>query len=192
MRKLVVLVGPSGSGKTTFRRQHSEWAVICKDEIRRSVFHRDFDLSYEPAVDRIFSATLVEAVESPAEVVCIDNMNLTRQERRDLLEVAHLSRREPIAYVMPVLPWETLYERKQAQLRVLAQERPDLVIGGFARERYERIYRSFEPVEEDEGFARVFTDVPAEPVPQPVRPKRRTRQARSRVPELRPLPLFAG
>lgn len=192
MRELVVLVGPSGSGKTTFRRQHPEWAVVCRDEIRRDVFHRDFDLSYEPAVDRIFSAMLVETVESPAQAVCVDGTNLTRQERRDLLEVAHLSKREPIAYVMPILPWEILYERKQSQLQALAQERPDLMVSGFTRERYERIYRTFEPVEKDEGFARVFSEVLAEPSEQPQQRKKRARRARSHVPELRPLPLFAG
>jgi len=189
MPKLVVLVGPSGSGKTTFRRQHPEWAVICKDEIRRNIFHRDFDLSYEPVVDRIFSATLVEAADSPAEVVCVDGMNLTRDERASLLEVAHLTNREPIAYVMPILPWETLYERKQSQLEWLAREQPELTVGGFSRERYERIYHSFEPVEESEGFVRVFTDVAAEPAPAPRR--KRIRRTRNRVPELRPLPLFA-
>lgn len=188
MGKLVVLIGPSGSGKTTFRRQHPEWAVICKDEIRRGIFHRDFDLSYEPVIDRIFSAVLVEAADSPAEVVCVDGMNLTREERYSLLEVAHLSNREPIAYVMPILPWEILYERKQSQLESLTREHPEIVVGGFSRDRYERIYNSYEPVEESEGFARVFTDVASEAAPR----RKRIRRVRNRVPELRPLPLFAG
>ncbi len=190
MGKLVVLVGPSGSGKTAFRRQHPEWAVICKDEIRRDIFHRDFDLTYEPTVDRIFAAALIEAVDSPAEVVCVDGTNITREERRSLLEVAHFSRREAVAYVMPVLPSEVLYERKQSQLQALARERPEIVVSGFSRERYERIYQSYEPVQASEGFERVFAEVV--PNPEPKRPRvRRARPARQRTPDLNPLPLFA-
>ena len=84
------------------------------------VFNRDFDLSYEEVVDRIFAAVLVETVESPAEVVCVDNTNLTREERSSLIEVALASGRESVAHVMPLLSLETLYRRKQAQLRELA------------------------------------------------------------------------
>ena len=118
MKKLVVLIGHSGSGKTTFCESHPEWAVVSKDHIRRMVFNRDFDPSYEEVVDRIFAAVLVETVESRAEVVCVDNTNLTREERSSLIEVALASGREPVAHVMPLLPLETLYKRKQAQLRV--------------------------------------------------------------------------
>jgi|LZCG01.1.fsa_nt_gb predicted kinase len=189
MRKLVVLVGLSGSGKTTFCKKHPEWAVVSKDHIRRMIFHRDFDLSYEDVVDRIFTAALVEAVDSPAQVVCVDNTNLTREERRSLIEVALLSGREPIAYVMPLLPLETMYKRKMKQLEELARNCPEIVVGGFSRERYERIYRSYEAVCEDEGFARVIHEVP------PLQPRRRAKRVRRtrrrREGEVKPLPLFA-
>ncbi|MCK4581530.1 MAG: AAA family ATPase, partial [Dehalococcoidia bacterium] len=78
MRQLVVLVGLPGSGKTSFRERHPKWAVVSKDDIRRTVFHRDFDLDYEDAVERIFTAALVETVQSSAQVVCVDSTNLTR------------------------------------------------------------------------------------------------------------------
>jgi predicted kinase len=191
VKKLVVLVGLAGSGKTTFCEKHPEWAVVSKDHIRRMIFHRDFDLPYEEAVDRIFAAALVEAVDSPAEVICVDNTNLTREERRSLIEVARLSGREPTAYVMPLPSLETLYSRKQVQLQELESEHPEIQVGGFERDRYERIYRSYEPVSDDEEFARVIREV-APLQPRKTKRIRKVRRARvKRVPELKPLPLFA-
>jgi predicted kinase len=194
MRELAVLVGLPGSGKTSLRKQHPEWAVVSKDEIRRTVFHHDFDLAYEEAVERIFAATLVEAVDSPAQVVCIDNTNLTRAERRPLIEVAQVSGRRPTAYVMPLLPLEILYEQKQMRLRALAHRCPDLKVNGFPRDRYEMMYRRYEDVEEREGFAKVVrADIPSILLsrPEPKRSQKVRRQRRLPVSSnLQPLPLF--
>ncbi len=186
MRELVVLVGLPGSGKTSFCSHHPDWAVLSKDHIRRNVFHRDFDLAYEDAVDRIFAAMLVETVDSPARVVCVDNTNLTRGVRAPLIEVARLSGRTPIAYVMPVLPMETMYARKLRQLEELARNHPEIEVSGFSLDRYEMMYHLYEEVSEDEGFARVFHNTEVAPVKKR---SRRTRGRRSPVPE--PLPLFA-
>ncbi len=190
VKKLVVLTGHSGSGKTTFCESHPEWAVVSKDHIRRMVFNRDFDLSYEEVVDRIFAAVLVETVESHAEVVCVDNTNLTREERSSLIEVALASGREPVAHVMPLLPLETLYRRKQAQLRELASRYPQLGVSGFDRARYNRIHRSYEEIGKDEGFAEVIQEAPPLPPQQSGGVLRVRRTRRKRVPELKPLPLF--
>lgn len=191
MRELAVLVGLAGSGKTTFRDHRPEWAIVSKDDIRRSVFHRDFDPVYEDAVTKIFAAMLVEAVESPAEVVCVDNTNLTRAERGELIEVARASGRQPIAYVMPPAPLEFLYERKLHQLGVLAADNPEIVVGGFPRERYVMMYDRYEKVREDEGFVRVFREV----APLRSRKVRKARPARRRrarpLRQLDPLPLFS-
>ena len=190
MKKLVVLIGHSGSGKTTFCESRPEWAVVSKDHIRRMVFNRDFDLSYEEVVDRIFAAVLVETVESPAEVVCVDNTNLTREERSSLIEVALASGREPVAHVMPLLPLETLYRRKQAQLRELALRYPQLRVSGFDRARFNRIHRSYEEIGKDEGFAEVIQEAPPLQPRQSRRVLKVRRTRRKRVPELKPLPLF--
>lgn len=188
---MVVLVGPAGSGKTTFRNRHPEWAVVSKDDIRRSVFHRDFDLLYEDAVTNIFAATLVEAVESPAEVVCVDNTNLTRAERGELIDVARASERVPVAYVMPSAPRDLLYKRKLAQLKLLASGNPGIVVGGFPEERYTMMYNRYEEVSENEGFVKIFKEV--EPLPSPK--KRNVRAARKRrtntLRRLDALPLFS-
>jgi len=192
MRQLVVLVGLPGSGKTSFRERYPKWAVVSKDDIRRTVFHRDFDLDYEDAVERIFSAALVEAVQSPAQVVCVDNTNITRAERQPLIEVACLSGREPVAHVMPLLPLKVMYERKQQQLEDLAHDYAGLKVSGFPKDRYEAMYNRYEAIGEDEGFSKIINEVP---LLSPLRHKKRTRMARRkrirRVDELKPLPLFA-
>ncbi len=186
-----MLVGPSGSGKTTFRNRHPEWAIVSKDDIRRSVFHRDFDLRYEDAVTNIFAASLIEAVESPADVVCVDNTNLTRAERGALVDVAHASKRVPVAYVMPSAPRDVLYKRKLAQLDLLASSNPEIVVGGFPEERYAMMYSRYEEVSEDEGFVKVFKEV----APLPSAKKRRVRATHKRrtktLRRLDALPLFA-
>lgn len=192
MKQLVVLVGPAGSGKTTFRMQHPQWAIVSKDDIRRTIFHRDFDLNYEVAVERIFATMLVEAVESPAQVVCVDNTNLTRAERQSLIDVARLSSREPIAYVMPKLPLDELYARKQHQLKQLAHDYPDIQADGFPKERYEMIYQSYEEVGEDEGFAKVTHEgLALAPLRETPRARKARRTRKPVLPELRPLPLFS-
>ena len=68
MKRLVVLVGLPGSGKTAFQKRHPEWAVVSKDAIRRGIFHSNHAPEYEDTVDRIFASTLVEVIDSDAEV----------------------------------------------------------------------------------------------------------------------------
>lgn len=190
----MVLVGVAGSGKTAFRLQHPDWAVVSRDVIRRTVFHRDYDPTFESAVEGIFASMLVETVESGAEVVCVDNSNLKGEERRRLIEVGKLAGRETIAYVMRLLSVEELYDRKTRQLAGLAEAFPDLVVRGFDRERFAELYRSYEPPLEAEGFDQIIADV------VPVVPRRKVQRDRGKhvrarsaieVANLDPLPLFA-
>ncbi len=190
MRQLVVLVGPAGSGKTTFRDRHPEWAIVCKDDIRRGVFHRDFDATYEDTVSKIFAAVLIEAVESPADVVCVDSTNLTRAERSPLIEVAQACGRSPVAYVMPLAPLEDLYQRKLQQLSELASQNPQIVVGGFPKERYARMFDSYEAVTAGEGFDRVVYEVPVARTQSETKARKPRRARRKAINQLKPLPLF--
>ncbi len=189
-KQLAVLVGPPGSGKTSFRMRHPEWATVSTEDIRRSVFHCDYDPACEDAVKRIFAAMLVEVVESSASIVCVDSSNLTRAERQPLVEVARLAGREPIVHVMSVLPLDVLYARKQEQLEEFSREHPEIRVNGFPRDRYEEIYRRYEDVGEDEGFAQIVHEVLRF---VPLRQTRRVRRPPApRESALESLPLFAS
>lgn len=196
MRQLVVLVGVAGSGKTTFRLQHPDWVVVSKDVIRRTVFHRDYDPAFEDAVEGIFAATLIETVESDADVVCVDHTNLTVDERKRLVEVGTLVGRETVAYVMRLLSVDELYDRKKRQLAGLADAFPELIVRGFERDRFEMLYRLYEPPLETEGFDRIVTDVVPVAPRRHRTPRERAKRVRTRgeieVTTLDPLPLFSS
>jgi len=155
MKRLVVLVGLPGSGKTDFRRRHPEWAVVSKDSIRWETFHSNYAPEYEDVVDRIFASTLVEVIASNAEVVCVDDMNLGRDTRRELIELAALSGREAIAYVLPSEPIEELFSRANHRLEQLSASNADLPLTDLPKARFDALVRSCEPVDVREGFARV-------------------------------------
>jgi len=188
MKRLVVVVGLPGSGKTAFRKRHPEWAVVSKDAIRRDVFHCNFASEHEGVIDRVFAATLVEVVDSDAEVVCVDDLNLTRETRRELIELAQLASRRPIAYVMPSEPLDELYARACRSAERLSASDADVRVTVLPRERFDQLARSYDSVDPREGFARVERETgfaEAEAAANPERPKRR-----KRVERREPLPLF--
>jgi len=155
MKRLVVLIGLPGSGKTEFRRRHPEWAVVSKDAIRWETFHANYAPEYEDVIDRIFASTLVEVIASDAESVCVDDMNLERRTRRELIELAALSGREAIAYVLPCEPIEALFSRANDRLERLSASHPDLPLVDLPKARFDELARSYEAVDAREGFARV-------------------------------------
>lgn len=182
MKRLVVLVGLPGSGKTAFRQRHPEWAVVSKDAIRWEIFRANDAPRHEDVVDRVFAATLVEVVDSDAETVCVDDLNLTRAVRRELIDVARLAGREPVAHVMPPAPLDELLDRARRNLDRLSLGNPDVAVTALSQDRFDAFVRSYEPVEPGEGFVRVEAGM----LPEPVNPAPK----RKRIARREPLPLF--
>lgn len=193
MRQLVVLVGMPGSGKTAFHRKKSDWVVVSKDVIRQSMFGHSFEPEFEGAVDRIFAASLIETTESSAEVVCIDDLNLLRTERRSYIELGQLTGRKIVAVVMPSDPIDELYQLVQFQLEELKHNTPKMRVSRFPRERFDAMFRCYETVQPEEGFAQIMRQQKLPVVsgiskPQPVM----HRERRKRVDKQHPIPLFAA
>jgi predicted kinase len=155
MRQLVVLVGLPGSGKTAFQREHPEWVVVSRGAIREWMFRGAYDRAHEDTVDRVFQAALVEALDSPTEIVCVDEPNLTRAERLSLVELAQLAGREPHAHVLPMTSPDALYERMERNRRRLGLEKPYLRLRSFPRKAYAELVSRYEPIDREEGFASV-------------------------------------
>jgi len=190
MKKLVVLVGLPGSGKTAFRGRHPEWAVVSRDAIRWEIFHTDHAPQHEDVVDRVFAAALVEVIDSQAETVCVDDLNLSRAARRKLVELAQLAGREAVAYVMPSEPVGQLFARVQERLERLSTTKPEARVVGLSSARFAELASRYDPVDAREGFARVealsaLDDLA--PSPAPAEAARRRKRAARRE----PLPLFS-
>lgn len=190
MKRLVVLVGLPGSGKTAFQKRHPEWAIVAKDAIRRGIFHCNHAPEYEDVVDRIFASTLVEVMDSDAEVVCVDDLNLTRDARGELIGLAQLAGRETIAHVMPSEPIDELFARTQRHLERLSASAPDVRVTGLSRARFAELVRSYDPVDAREGFARVEreTALDSAEAGSPASPEMARRK--KRIERREPLPLF--
>ncbi len=189
MKRLIVLVGLPGSGKTAFQKRHPEWAVVSKDAIRRGIFHCNHAPEYEDVVDRVFAAALVEVIGSDAEVVCVDDLNLTCDTRVELIELARLAGREAVVYVMPFEPLDELFSRAQRNLEWLSASEPHVRVADLPRVRFEELVGSYDPVDVREGFARVETiDVLGAEEASAASPKGAPR--RRRVEKREPLPLF--
>ncbi len=193
MRQLVVMVGLPGSGKSLFLEEKSHSAIVCRDVIRHEVFSCTYASKYEESVDRIFSAMVIEAVESPAVTVCIDDLNLLRSERGSYVELGRLCDRETVAVVMPHTPIDELYARLCRQMEALRLHRPRIDVTMLSRERFDAMARCYEAVRPEEGFSRVLVQ---DSLPRTaVRPTHgsgsRARKRETGGTRQSPIPLFA-
>jgi predicted kinase len=193
MRQLVVMVGLPGSGKTALHQKNSDWAVVSKDVIRQSVFRRSYEPEFEDAVDRIFLSTLIETAESSAEVVCVDDLNLLRKERKAYIELGEMTGRQLVAVVMPYDPIDEIYQRVELQLNELSKSFPKMRVTTFPRDRFDAMLRCYEAVLPDEGFSQILREEKLSLVSgvtelQPVVRRERKKREEKR----NPIPLFAA
>ena len=193
MRQLVVLVGLPGSGKTALHQKKHDWSIVSKDVIRQSIFGCSYESEFEDAVDRIFSSALIETAESSAEVVCIDDLNLLRKERKSYIELGQMTKRESIAVVMPYDPIDEIYKLVQFQLEELAKNSPKMRVAKFPRDRFDAMLRCYEAVLPAEGFARIAREEQLPLVSGITKPAvvRRV-EMRRREEKRNPIPLFAA
>ena len=186
-----MLVGPPASGKTEFQRSHPEWVVVSKNDFRTSIFRSLYAAADEETVERVFAAALVEAVGSDADVVCVDDLNLTRETRSCLIEMASISGRRPIAHVMPVRSIEEHEEGICRNIKYLRQEHPHLRVSGPSRHDLELLLAGYSRVSPAEGF---YDVVLHEAVPSPeMEPNSedvKGARTRKRIERREPLPLF--
>lgn len=193
MRQLVILVGLPGSGKTALHQKKSDWVVVSKDVIRQSIFGRSFEPEFENAVDRIFSAALIETAESSAEVVCVDDLNLLRKERRSYVELGQMTDRETIAVIMPYDPIDEIYQLVQFQLAELERNSPRIRVAKFPKDRFDAMLRCYEAVQPEEGFSRILVEERLPLVSGITKPELLTRRESRRSEEKQnPIPLFAA
>jgi len=182
-----------GSGKTAFHQKKSDWVVISKNVIRQSIFGHSFEPGFEDAVDRIFAAALIETTESSAEVVCVDDLNLLRKERRSYVELGQLTGRETVAVVMPYDPIDELYQLVQLQLEELKKNSPKMRVAKFPRDRFDAMLRCYEAVQPEEGFARIMYEKKLLMVSGITKPRIEIRrETRKREEKQHPIPLFAA
>jgi predicted kinase len=193
MRQLVVLVGVPGSGKTALYQKKLDWVVVSKDVIRQSMFGYSYEPEFEDAVDRIFASALIEATESSADVVCIDDLNLLRRERRSYIELGQMTNRETIAVVMPYEPVEEIYQLVQLQLTELEKNSPRVRVVPLPRDRFDAMLRCYEAVQPEEGFARILREDRLPRRSGSTKPEAALRREPRRSEErTNPIPLFAA
>jgi predicted kinase len=135
MVELVVLVGLPGAGKSTLysARYASTHALVSKDRLRN---HR------RPAARQ---RVLVEEALARGRSVVVDNTNVRRADRRELVALAraHGARATAVLLLAPVAECCARNASRVGRARV-----PDVAIFAAARR--------FEPLAADEGFAAVF------------------------------------
>lgn len=193
MKQLVVLVGLPGSGKTAYHMKKADWVVVSKDVIRQTMFRRSFEQEYEAAVDRIFATALIEAIESSAEVVCVDDLNLLRKERKTYIDLGAMTQRETIAVVMPYAPVDEIYQLVQQQLAELEERSPATTVTTFPRDRFDAMLRCYEAVQPEEGFSQILQESHLPLVSGITKPDVAVRKERRRRTEKQnPIPLFAA
>ncbi len=91
MKKLLTLIGIPCSGKSTFAieliKKDSSWVRINRDDIRMSLFGKEFDLSIEGLVSQIQTNLIQLSLKNNRNVV-VDNCHVKLSYRNELKKIA--------------------------------------------------------------------------------------------------------
>ena len=141
-----VMIGLPGVGKTTLAKKLRDdlgGIIVSKDIVRYQMLGIEFDADLENEVDRMFNAMLSSALYGYMDNVIIDNTNLTRAIRKELINKAYAVGRDIIAHVFNVDKYAA-WDRKQQTGSVMT-------ISDF-----ERLTSIYKPVSKNEGFSEII------------------------------------
>ncbi len=142
---LVVLVGPPGSGKSTWARRNGRGALhVSQDDLIDVITPDGFAHVYRPIYYEAENAVARAALRA-GHTVIVDRTNRTRAHRRRWLLIAREAGCPAAAVVMTTPEW--LCRERNAE-----RQGPRRV----SEPRMQRMLSSFEPVEDDEGFAAIW------------------------------------
>lgn len=150
MPKLYVMVALPRSGKSTYVRENFKGIpVVSADQLRLLIHGERYAREQEPKVWWVRNILLQALMEQGLDVV-VDQTNITRDRRSQLLKLARKYGYEAIAVII-----ETDVETCKDRAVETRQEDLIPVIEEFALQ--------LEPVLEDEGFAEIIRVCSMEP-----------------------------
>ncbi len=118
MKRLILLVGIPGSGKTTLAKRLSTKGFdrLCADDIRLELYGNEAEQGNPKEVFAIFFERLESLLTADKDVV-IDNTNVKRDHRRQILECARKFRYKDIQLWHLDVPLEICLQRNKARER---------------------------------------------------------------------------
>lgn len=106
--RLIILIGNIGSGKSTTSREYAKegFRVICRDDMRTMLAGGGNGYVFEPPLERAIhraSRVMMENMMIDQINILIDETNMTRRGRKEIISMARLFGYSVTGVVMPEL-----------------------------------------------------------------------------------------